>query len=43
MVTAGMAEKAGHPVTFREYSRVAVIPTLLSVILATFWLLLVEL
>jgi Na+/H+ antiporter NhaD/arsenite permease-like protein len=43
VVTAGLAEKAGHPISFMEYLRVAAVPTLITVVLATAWLLLVEL
>ena len=43
VVTAGLAEKAGHPVSFMQYLRVAAAPTLITVVLAMAWLLLVEL
>jgi Na+/H+ antiporter NhaD/arsenite permease-like protein len=39
VVTAGLAEKAGHPVSFTRYLRVAAVPTLLTVVLSTCWLL----
>jgi hypothetical protein len=42
VVTAGLAEKAGHPVSFARYLRVAVVPTLMTVVLCTFWLLAAE-
>jgi Na+/H+ antiporter NhaD/arsenite permease-like protein len=43
VVTAGLAEKAGHPISFTRYLRVAALPTSITVLLATFWLLVVEL
>lgn len=43
VVTAGMAEKAGHPIGFMEYLRVAFLPMLITVALAMVWLLLFEL
>ncbi len=42
VVTVGMAERAGHPISFMEYLRVAFIPMIITVILCSFWLLLVE-
>ena len=43
VVTVGMAEKAGYPVSFNQYLRVALLPMLITVILCMVWLLLVEL
>jgi Na+/H+ antiporter NhaD/arsenite permease-like protein len=43
VVTAGMAEKAGYPVSFNHYLKVALVPMLITVALATAWLLVVEL
>jgi len=43
VVTVGMAEKAGYPVSFNHYLRVALLPMLITVALCTAWLLLVEL
>jgi len=42
VVTAGLAEKAGHPIRFMEYLRVAFLPMLITVALAMAWLLFVE-
>ena len=39
VVTAGLAEKAGYPISFTRYLRVAAVPTLMTVVLCTFWLL----
>jgi len=43
VVTAGMAEKAGHPIGFVEFLRVAFPPMLITIALATVWLLMFEL
>ena len=43
VVTAGMAEKAGYPVSFNQYLRVALLPMLLTVALSVAWLLAEEL
>jgi Na+/H+ antiporter NhaD/arsenite permease-like protein len=43
VVTVGMAEKAGYPVSFNHYLKVALPPMLLTVGLCTVWLLVVEL
>ncbi len=43
VVTAGLAEKAGYPVSFMRYLRTAAVPMLVTVALATVWLLAVEL
>jgi Na+/H+ antiporter NhaD/arsenite permease-like protein len=43
VVTAGLAEKAGHPITFNQYLRIALLPMLLTVVLSMLWLLAVEL
>ena len=42
VVTAGLAEKAGHPIGFMEYLRVAFLPMLITVVLAMVWLVFVE-
>lgn len=42
VVTAGMAEKAGCPISFMEYLRVAFVPMLITVTLAMVWLLAFE-
>lgn len=42
VVTAGMAEKAGHRVSFSQYMRIGLIPTLVTLALCTLWLLLVR-
>jgi len=41
VVTVGMAERAGYPISFMEYFRVAFIPMLVTIILCSFWLLFV--
>ncbi len=43
VVTVGLAEKAGHPVGFVAYMKIALLPMLITVALATVWLLAVEL
>jgi Na+/H+ antiporter NhaD/arsenite permease-like protein len=43
VVTVGLAEKAGYPVSFMHYLRVAALPTLITVVLCMVWLLAVEL
>ena len=40
VVTVGLAEKAGHPVSFVHFLRVALVPMLITVALSTVWLLL---
>ncbi|MFP5213755.1 MAG: SLC13 family permease, partial [Acidobacteriota bacterium] len=42
VVTVGMAERAGYHISFMQYMRVAAFPTLITIILCSFWLLLVE-
>ncbi len=42
VVTAGMAEKAGYPVSFNHYMKVALIPMLITVSLSMVWLIFVE-
>lgn len=42
VVTVGMAERAGHPISFMEYVKVCAIPMLITIVLCSFWLLLVE-
>jgi Na+/H+ antiporter NhaD/arsenite permease-like protein len=42
VVTAGMAEKAGYPVSFNHYLKVAFLPMLLTVGLSMVWLLAFE-
>jgi Na+/H+ antiporter NhaD/arsenite permease-like protein len=43
VVTVGLAEKAGYPVSFNQYLRIALVPMLITVALSTVWLLAVEL
>lgn len=42
VVTVGMAERAGYPISFMEYIKIAFIPMVITIILSSFWLLLVE-
>jgi Na+/H+ antiporter NhaD/arsenite permease-like protein len=42
VVTVGMAEKAGYPITFMAYLRMAFLPMLITVAISMVWLLLVE-
>jgi Na+/H+ antiporter NhaD/arsenite permease-like protein len=42
VVTVGMAERAGYPISFMYYLKVAFIPMLITIVLCSFWLLLVE-
>jgi len=42
VVTVGMAEKAGYPISFMYYLKAAFIPMLITIFLCSFWLLLVE-
>ncbi len=42
VVTVGMAERAGYPISFMEYARMAFVPMLITIVLCTGWLLLVE-
>lgn len=41
VVTVGMAERAGYPISFMEYAKAAFIPMIISIIICSFWLLLV--
>ncbi len=41
VVTVGMAERAGYPISFMEYAKAAFIPMIISVVICSFWLLLV--
>ena len=43
VVTVGLAEKAGHPVGFMAYMKIALLPMLITVGLSTVWLLAFEL
>jgi Na+/H+ antiporter NhaD/arsenite permease-like protein len=43
VVTVGMAERAGYHISFMEYLKVAFVPMLFTIVLCSFWLLLVEL
>ncbi|HKK14512.1 MAG TPA: ArsB/NhaD family transporter [Gammaproteobacteria bacterium] len=43
VVTAGMAEKAGYPISFAGYMRAAFLPMLITVALSMVWLLTVQL
>jgi Na+/H+ antiporter NhaD/arsenite permease-like protein len=42
VVTVGMAERAGYPISFISYLKAAFIPMLITIVLCSFWLLLVE-
>ena len=42
VVTVGIAEKAGFKVSFMRYMKITVIPTIITLIISTLWLLLVE-
>ena len=42
VVTVGMAERAGYPISFGYYLKAAFIPMIITIILCSFWLLLVE-
>ena len=41
VVTVGMAERAGHPISFMYYIKVAFVPMLVTIIFCSAWLLLV--
>jgi Na+/H+ antiporter NhaD/arsenite permease-like protein len=40
VVTVGMAERAGYPISFMAYLKAAFIPMIITIILCSFWLLL---
>jgi Na+/H+ antiporter NhaD/arsenite permease-like protein len=42
VVTIGMAERAGYPISFMEYLKAVFIPTVITVLLCMVWLLVVE-
>jgi Na+/H+ antiporter NhaD/arsenite permease-like protein len=42
VVTVGMLEKSGNPVSFMAYVRIAAVPTVITVFLSMLWLLVVE-
>ncbi|HTZ41569.1 MAG TPA: ArsB/NhaD family transporter [Syntrophales bacterium] len=42
VVTVGMAERAGYPISFMEYLKAAFIPMVITVFLCMIWLLVVE-
>ncbi len=42
VVTVGMAERAGYPISFMYYTRIASVPMLITIVICSFWLLLVE-
>jgi len=42
VVTVGMAERAGYPISFMEYFKIAFIPMIITVVLCSIWLLVVE-
>ncbi len=42
VVTVGMAERAGYPISFMTYLKAAFIPMIITIILCSAWLLLVE-
>ena len=37
LVTAGMAERAGYPISFGQYAKIAFIPMVITVILCSLW------
>ena len=41
LVTAGMAEKAGYPISFKQYAKIAFIPMVITVILCSLWFMVV--
>jgi len=41
VVTVGMAERAGYHISFMQYVKIAFVPTLVTIILCTIWLLVV--
>ena len=43
VVTVGLAEKAGYPISFVNYLRIAALPTAITIVLSMVWLLAVEL
>ena len=42
VVTVGMAERAGYSITFMDYLKAAFIPMIITIVICSFWLLLVE-
>ena len=42
VVTVGMAERAGYHISFMYYLKAGFIPMIITIILCSFWLLLVE-
>jgi Na+/H+ antiporter NhaD/arsenite permease-like protein len=42
VVTVGMSEKAGYPISFMYYLKAAFIPMIITIILCMGWLLLME-
>ncbi len=42
VVTVGMAERAGHHISFMQYMKAVAVPTAITIVLCSFWLLLVE-
>ncbi len=42
VVTVGMAERAGYPISFMYYAKVASVPMLVTIVICSFWLLLFE-
>jgi len=42
VVTVGMAERTGYPISFMEYLKAVFIPTVITVFLCMAWLLVVE-
>jgi Na+/H+ antiporter NhaD/arsenite permease-like protein len=43
VVTAGLADKAGYPITFMKYMKIAALPTLITLVISSLWLLYVDL
>jgi Na+/H+ antiporter NhaD/arsenite permease-like protein len=42
VVTVGLLERAGYPVSFKEYLKIAFIPMMITVSICAVWLLVVE-
>lgn len=42
VVTVGIAEREGYPVSFRQYFRIAFVPMIITIILCSVWLLAIE-
>ncbi|MHC1727097.1 MAG: SLC13 family permease [Syntrophobacteraceae bacterium] len=42
VVTVGMAERAGYPISFMYYAKMAFVPMLITIVICSFWLVFVE-